>query len=85
MEMIRATTNGKPSSNVHSFGYDPETSTLAVRFLDKQASGDLYHIRPKTPGDSSLAYHFGQMSRPQVSVGGYYHRYIKGKYHITKQ
>lgn len=87
MEMKRAMTGDQPSGNVHSFGYDPLTRTLAVRFLagDKQSPGSLYHVRPKVENDNSLVVHHAEMMKPDVSTGSYYHKNIKGKYEITKQ
>lgn len=82
MEMKPALQNGKPSSNIHSFGYDPETATLAVRFLakDRQSPGDLYHYAGVEPR------HHVEMSKDDVSVGSYlHHNVIKGGYKATKR
>lgn len=88
MEMKRAVTGDRMSGNVHSVGYDGSTKTLAVCFLDKdkKSAGAVYHIKAKDADDDSLANHYSQMSRDDVSTGSYYHKHIRGgEYVITKQ
>jgi hypothetical protein len=61
------------SSNVHSYGYDANTKTLAVRFHD----GGLYHYS----GVSGEV--IGQMAKAK-SFGSFIHAHIKGKHEGKK-
>jgi len=82
MEMKPALTGGKPSSNVHSVGYDEESKTLAVCYLDKDRvnPGPTYHYFGVEPN------HHAEMMKDDVSTGGYVHRHIiKGDYKFQKQ
>lgn len=83
MEMKPATTaNGEPSSNVHSVGYDTETKTLAVCYLDKdrENAGPVYHYFDVEP------HHYVEMMKDDVSTGSYvHHQIIKGEYKFKKQ
>jgi hypothetical protein len=82
MEMKPATTDGKPSSNVHSVGYDEATKTLAVCYLDKdrESAGPTYHYENVEP------HHYAEMMKDDISTGSYVHRnIIKGGYKFQKQ
>lgn len=58
------------SSQIHSIGHDPETNTLAIRFLAKRGGnepGSLYHYANFTAEDfkafsdaESIGSHFGK-------------------------
>lgn len=68
------------SRNVHSFGYDPDTRTLGVRFLakDKVSPGELAHYHDVPPN------HHEEMSKEGVSVGGYVQtNFVQTKWKFT--
>lgn len=75
MEMKRAITNGKPSSNIKAVGYDAATKTPAVEFN----GGGLYHYANVDPS------HYEQMMKLDVSTGGYIHKFVKSAHKVTKQ
>lgn len=80
--MKRAITNGKPSSNVHSTGYDVDSKTLMVCYLDKdkKSPGPTYHYFDVEP------IHHDEMSKDDVSTGGYLRKHIiDGSYKFKKQ
>ncbi|KWV17198.1 KTSC domain-containing protein [Xanthomonas translucens] len=63
------------SSQIHSIGHDPATSTLAIRFTKgygaKRGPGSLYHYSNFSPAEfeafkaaDSLGKHFGQYIKP---------------------
>lgn len=61
------------SSQIHSIGHDPETNTLAIRFLDWKTKGpsSLYHYQNFTAADfeafsgaESIGSHFGKHIKP---------------------
>lgn len=82
IEMHLATTNGQPSRNVHSHGYDPDSKTLAICYLakDRQSPGPTYHYENVEP------HHHAEMSKPEISTGSYVHQnIIKGGYKFQKQ
>jgi len=62
------------SSQVNSFGYDPTTGTLAVKFQ----SGATYHYTGVTPVVYEAMY-------ASESVGKFIGQQIKGKYDFSKQ
>jgi len=61
------------SSNVHSVGYDPASSTLEVEFND----GSIYHYF-----DVPASEHSGLMNAS--SKGSYLHSNIKGRYRYRR-
>jgi hypothetical protein len=56
------------SSNIRAVGYDPEIKVLAVEF----SSGGVYHYPDIEP-------HHHEAMIGADSVGGYFHKHIKGK------
>lgn len=59
------------SSQIHSFGHDPATNTLAIRFLKgKGEPGSLYHYRNFTKDDFSAF-------QAAESIGSHFKRNIK--------
>lgn len=62
-------TPAKYSTNVHSFGYHPETQTLRIRFL----SGSVYQYEG-VPAEVASAMH------SHKSIGAYVSMNIKGKF-----
>lgn len=80
--MKPAMTGDKPSSNVHSVGYDETTKTLAVCYLDKdrKSPGPTYHYEDVEP------HHHAEMMKDEVSTGSYLRQHIiKGEYKFKKQ
>lgn len=61
------------SSNIDAVGYDPETQTLSVRFH----SGDTFHYAGVPPGEYQDLISAG-------SIGGQFHRRIKGRYGFSR-
>lgn len=61
------------SSNIEAVGYDPESQVMHVKFR----SGDTYQYSG-VPADE----HQALMSAP--SIGGHFHRRIKGRYGFSK-
>ncbi|MCW5141088.1 KTSC domain-containing protein [Burkholderia cenocepacia] len=59
------------SSQIHSIGYDPQTSTLAIRFKNKDGEPtSLYHYDDFTPSNFDAF-------RKAESIGSHFYRHIK--------
>lgn len=63
------------SSNIAAVGYDPAARTLTVQFK----SGETWDYHDVAP------HHHDEMTKPQVSVGKYFHARIRGAHKATKR
>lgn len=71
MSHQKIATSPVASSQIAEIGYDPGTSTMAVRFPKKDGSVSLYHYANVTQkefdtfkGAESIGRHFGQVFKP---------------------
>lgn len=60
------------SSNIHSYGYDETSKTLAIRFKNGQGVSSTYHYSnvPRELFDRMIA---------AASLGSFFHQNIRGK------
>lgn len=63
----------QPSTAVHSYGYDPASKTLAIRFHRKDGPGDPHHYR-------EVPEHVAHALNDADSVGKFFANHIRGKY-----
>jgi hypothetical protein len=66
------------ASNILAFGYDPDTSTLRIRFKGYKRSRDNVEVPPRTWEYVGVEpHHYEAMRKPGASVGRYFHTYVK--------
>jgi len=67
------------SGMMHSIFYDREAKLLFIRFHSNQQYIYRYHNVPKVIED-----YIEPIKQKKISAGGFFHKYIKGKYKFEK-